>query len=363
MSKKASKTVIGAFVVGAVALVVAGMLVFGSGKFLTKRYPYIMYFEGSVKGLSVGSAVVIRGVEVGSVQSITIRANPEDFSIRIPVVVEIEPEKIKTGDVERDRDPYTDLPALIERGLRAQLQTKSLVTGQLQIALDYHPEEEARLVGGGEYPEIPTIRTALEKMSQELEQLPLTEMANKLSAALAGIEKMVNSPEIMETLQELKLAVGDLRTLLKNVDNSIKPLGPTLEETIRDVQKLVRDVDQGIETLTTSADSAITAARRAFEQGEKTLSLEQGAPGRLATSARRAMDSIKKVADASRPAIVEAEKTMANMKTLTAEDSPANYQISNALKELSAAARSIRVWAEYLERHPEALIRGKGGRR
>ena len=136
-----------------------------------------------------------------------------------------------------------------------------------------------------------------------------------------------------------------------------------MEETIRDVHKLVQGVDQGIEKLATSADSAVVAACRAFEQEEKTLSMEHGAPGQLATSARRAMDSIKKVADAARPAIVEAEKTMANMETLTAEDSPANYQISNALKELSAAARSIRVWAEYLERHPEALIRGKGGRR
>ena len=174
---------------------------------------------------------------------------------------------------------------------------------------------------------------------------------------------MVNSPEIMETLQELKLAVGDLRTFLRDVDSSIKPLGPALEETIRDVQKLVQDVDQDIEKLASSADCAVAAARRAFEQREKTLSMEHGAPGKLATSARRAMDSIRKVADAALPTVVEAEKTLANMETLTAEDSPANYQISNALKELSVAARSIRVWAEYLERHPEALIRGKGGRR
>ena len=97
MAKQVNKTVIGAFVVGALALVVAGVLIFGSGKFLTKKFPFVMYFEGSAKGLSVGAPVVFRGVEVGSVSSIVIRANPKDLSVQIPVVVEVEPEKFETG--------------------------------------------------------------------------------------------------------------------------------------------------------------------------------------------------------------------------------------------------------------------------
>jgi paraquat-inducible protein B len=361
MSKKASKSVIGAFLVGALVLAVAGLLVFGGGKFLTKTYPYIMYFEGSVKGLSVGSEVVIRGVKVGSVQSIAVRANPKDFSVRIPVVIEMEPDKIEMEEAERARDPYKNLPRLIEHGLRAQLQTKSLVTGQLQIALDYHPNEAARLVGGGKYPEIPTISTTLEKFSQELEDLPLTEMAHRLSASLAGIEKVVNSPEISETLHDVRLAAGAARKLLENLDSSIEPLMTDIGETVKETQKLVRNVDGQIEPLTSNSNAALTAARRAFVQGEKTLALKGGAPGELGASARGAIESIRKLSDAARPAIVELEKTLANAEALTKPDSAAGYQISNALKELTAAARSIRVWAEYLERHPEALIRGKGG--
>ena len=366
MSKKASKSLIGAFLVGALVLAVAGVVIFGGGKFFTKRYPYIMYFKGSVKGLSVGSDVVIRGVKIGSVKSVTIRANPKDLSIRIPVVVEIDNDKVETGEVatgEVERDPYKNLPKLIEQGLRAQLQTKSLVTGQLQIALDYHPGTEARLVGGGKYPEVPTISTALEKLSRELEDLPLTEMAHKLSASLAGIEKVVNSPDISETLQDVRLAAGAARKLLENLDRSIEPLMTDIGETVKDTQKLVRNVDGQIEPLTSNSNAALTAARRAFSQGEKTLALRGGAPGELGASARDAIDSIRKLSDAARPAIVELEKTLANAQALTKPDSAAGYQISNALKELTAAARSIRVWAEYLERHPEALIRGKSGAR
>ena len=364
MSKKASKSLIGAFLVGALVLAVAGLVVFGSGKFFTKTYPYILYFEGSVKGLSVGSDVVIRGVKVGSVKSITIRANPKDHSVRIPVVVEIESGKVEVGEVEAEElegDPYKNLPKLIEHGLRAQLQTKSLVTGQLQIALDYHPGTEARLVGGSKYPEVPTIPTAFEQISQAVEDLPLTEMAHRLSASLAGIEKVVNSPDISETLQDVRLAAGAARKLLENLDRSIEPLLADIGEAVKETQKLVRNVDGQIEPLTSKSNAALTAAHRAFVQGEKTLALRGGAPGELGASARGAIESLRKLSDAARPAIVELEKTLANAEALTKPDSAAGYQISNALKELTAAARSIRVWAEYLERHPEALIRGKGG--
>jgi len=134
-------------------------------------------------------------------------------------------------------------------------------------------------------------------------------------------------------------------------------------ETVKDAQKLVRNLDGQIEPLASNSKSAILAAQRAFEQGEKTLSLGEGAPGKLAISARGALDSIKKTADAARPAIIELEKTLANVEALTGKDSASRYEMNNALKELSAAARSIRVWAEYLERHPEALIRGKAGSR
>jgi len=366
MSNKANKSLIGGFLVGATALAVAGILVFGSGKFLTKSQPYVMYFDGSVGGLNVGSPVVFRGVQVGAVKSIRIRGDAKDLSLSIPVVVEFEPDRIEMADTGREikRDPYRDLQQFVARGLRAQLEPRNFVTGQLQIALDFYPDEEARLVGSDTpYPEIPTIPSAFARISKTVEDLPLREITRKLSASLAGIEKVVNSPEIGQTLRDVRLAAGAARKLLEHLDTSIEPLMADIGETVKDAQKLVRNLDGQIEPLASNSKSAILAAQRAFEQGEKTLSLGEGAPGKLAISARGALDSIKKTADAARPAIIELEKTLANVEALTGKDSASRYEMNNALKELSAAARSIRVWAEYLERHPEALIRGKAGSR
>ena len=97
MSKPIGKPIIGAFVVGAVAIVVAGLFVLGGGQFLKKKYMRVMYFDGSVKGLKVGAPVTFRGVEVGTVTNITIRANPKDLTTRIPVIVEIDPDQYRNN--------------------------------------------------------------------------------------------------------------------------------------------------------------------------------------------------------------------------------------------------------------------------
>jgi paraquat-inducible protein B len=140
MAKKVSKTLIGGFVVGAVALIVAGVLVFGSGKFLQESYRYVLFFPGSLKGLSVGAPVLFQGVKVGSVIDITIEADADAQTSQIPVTMEVLPKKFKVVRGKRRSDPYESLAILIERGLRAQLQQQSFVTGQLMIGLDFYPD-------------------------------------------------------------------------------------------------------------------------------------------------------------------------------------------------------------------------------
>ena len=123
MSKPANKALIGGFVVGAIALIVAGILIFGSGRFLGKTYKFVMYFDGSVKGLNVGSSVVFRGVKIGTVTDILLRYDPADMSIKIPVIIEIEPDRVDViGGPPRERDVERTLGELIERGLKARLQ-------------------------------------------------------------------------------------------------------------------------------------------------------------------------------------------------------------------------------------------------
>ena len=192
MSHKANKTLIGVFVVGAVALAVISVLIFGSGRFFTERLTYVCYFQGSVKGLNVGAPVVFRGVRVGTISDISIESNIETLSIKIPVYIELEPKRF--GQTGPSKDPKANLERLIKAGLRAQLELQSLVTGQLMIELDFHPHTPAKMVGNDTgYPEIPTIPSGMEELAKTIEKLPLDQLANKLTAAIAGIVSPISS--------------------------------------------------------------------------------------------------------------------------------------------------------------------------
>ena len=344
MSRKANKTLIGVFVVGAVALAVISVLILGSGRFFTKRLTYVCYFQGSVKGLNVGAPVVFRGVRVGVISDISIESDPETLSIKIPVVIELEPKRF--GQTGPSKDPEANLERLIKAGLRAQLELQSLVTGQLMIELDFHPHTPVKLVGNDTgYPEIPTIQSSMQELARTIEKLPLDQLANKLTEAIAGIERTVNSPEIKEIINTLADTLQDLQKMVKNLDSRIEPLASGLEETIEEYGKLARDVDEKVEPLASGVDKVL----------KDTQSLVQDVGGQMVPLA----SSIKKTVQLTDTALVQARQTLKTIEGVTGKDSPVVYELTNTLKELAAAASSIRAWASYLERHPEALIRGK----
>jgi len=371
MSKPASKTLIGAFVVGAIALVVAGVMIFGSGKFLRETYKFVMYFEGSVKGLNVGAPVVFRGVKVGTVTDVQLRYNPADLSFKIPVFVEIEPDRITVVEprppsridpqryldlvLERVRggpDPEAHLRLLIARGLRAQLQMQSLVTGQLMVELDFNPDKPVTLVGGDTgYPEIPTIPSPLKELSKKIEEAPIEEIFKKLLAAVEGIEGIVNSPEIKEILVSLNQALGDIRTLVQNVDGQIEPLASSIEKTLGDTRKLVQNVNAQVRPLASDIKKAVG------EYGK----LARNVDGQIQPLA----SSIEETLEKTRLALEQGRETLAVAEADLAEDSPLLVELDTTLKEIGAAARSFRLLVDYLKRHPEALLKGKpksGGR-
>ncbi len=342
MSKQASKTTIGAFVVGAIALAVAGVLIFGSGKFLRDLETYVMYFEGSVKGLNVGAPVIFRGVKIGSVLDIVLQYNPEDLTVYIPVIIEVERDKFKSISDKKKR--RTSLGVLIDLGLRAQLQLQSMVTGQLMVDLDFRPDEPPRLVGRERerYPEIPTIASDLQKFTKAIDKLPLDEIASKLAKSLEGIEKIVNSPDLMESITSLKKTLDSAEKLLVHIDKKVDPLIDNVEDT-----------SDAARSTFVKADKTMEAATGAFVQAEKTLALEEGVPGELASN-------IKATLTSARNSLDQAEQTLETYQDMGSDDSALMYEVTNAIKELSSAARSIRFLTDYLERHPEALLRGKG---
>ena len=161
MARQARKTLIGAFVVGAVALAAVAIVVFGSGRFFQKRFTFVMFFSGSITGLSVGSPVEFRGVRVGQVTKIAAVLDPKTLSIAIPVYVEIDPKSLiisGSEDAASVFSTHTLYEPLLEKGLKAQLDIESFITRQLYINMDFYPDRPTKLLGlDPRYPEIPTI--------------------------------------------------------------------------------------------------------------------------------------------------------------------------------------------------------------
>ncbi|MDH4193514.1 MAG: MlaD family protein [Nitrospirota bacterium] len=257
--------------------------------------PFLINFDGSVRGLSVGAPVEFRGIKVGIVSDIAVHLNPDTLEIKIPVLIDIQPERITTPQVIMSKiqeNKYAVMKHMVKRGLRAQLETGSLLTGQLFVQLDFHqdlPQQE--LIMTGKYPEIPAIPAAMDQVRRtvtdvmaEIRRLPFDKIAKEILETVEGGNRLVNSPDTQKAVRNLNAALGN-------------------------VEKLTEGLDRQVDTLANSLDQTLVTVRKALQ-----------------------------VAD---------------------PNSPAAVNMNNALKELSAAARSIRVLADYLEQHPEALVKGK----
>ena len=319
MARQARKTVIGAFVVGAVALAAAGITVFGSGKFFQKRITFVMFFSGSITGLSIGSPVEFRGVRVGQVTKIAAVLDPNTLDIAIPVYVDIDPKSLIIAgrqDASSFFSTHDLYQPLLDKGLKAQLDIESFITRQLYVSIDFHPEKPTTLAGlDPQYPEIPTIPSLQEQIVQMLQKLP-----EKIMTVTEGLERLVNSAGAQESLR-------DLDGLIRRVATELGPLMASLTATSR-------------------------AARRTFVQAEKTLSLKEGPSAEIAASITEAM---KKGGDS----LDQMRATLGSYQKVAAQNAHVGYDLTKTLGDLDAAARSVRSLAESLERNPEALLKGK----
>jgi paraquat-inducible protein B len=390
MSKQANKTVIGIFMVSAIALVVAAVLVLGSGKFFKKTLSAVCFFEGSVGGLNIGSPVVFRGVKVGSVTRIVLRGNRDKLQFTIPVYIELEPENIEVSQVGFEKRGE-GLRALIQAGLKAKLETQSIVTGQLQIALDMEPDKPAKFAENRtdtQIPEIPTIPTPLKEFVKKIEKLPIDQIFDKLAIALDEIDKLVKSPEIPEALRSVNLALGDVRKLVNNVDGQVGPLATNLNGAVQDVRKLVQNADTRVDGLASNLDGAVTDVRGLVKNVDTKVDglasnltgLVQNADTKISGLASNLDEAVKdvrglvknvdgrieplhasiegtlKTLDAT---LISAQKAIEKIDGTVSEDSMLIYELNKTLEDVSALARSIRTLSDYLERRPESVIRGK----
>ena len=338
-----NKAVIGAFVVGAVVLAVVGIILFGGGTLFSKTNRFVMFFEGSVKGLNIGAPVTFRGVKIGSVVDVSVRTNPTDWTARIPVVIELEEGKVER-EVERTGSVEENLKRLIDAGLRAKLDMQSMVTGNLLVDLEFLPDEPTRLSGfAHHYPEMPTVPSNFERIAKKIENLPIDEIVNKVSSSLTAIEALLNNPALTESVKHLSQATANAEDLTAKLDQKITPLVDSFQRIAEHADQLVLNVNGQVAPLAGNANRTLK---------------------RLDTAAERigqAADGFAELTSGAQPAIDNIGQAFANVADMTDPNAKERYELRNMLKELSEAARSIRVWSSYLERHPEALIQGKAG--
>ena len=266
-----------------------------------RKEQMLLYFDGSVRGLSVGAPVEVRGIKIGEVVDFNIIGDIESLEFLMPVLIEYEPERI--GVIKGIRavgleERLTQFNEMVAKGFRGQLKTGNLLTGQLFVDLDFFPETkpaEARIEDGVlVIPTIPgslqELRADLTSIFKRLQAIPFEEIGNNLKETLAGTSRITNSPELTESLASLQQTLAHTEQITESLNSDAMP----------------------------ELRATLTEARR-------TLTLLQ--------------------------------------KNVLREDSPIYHDLARALQELSAAARSIRVMADYLERHPDALIKGKRGTR
>ena len=348
MSKKANKTLIGVFVVAAVVMLVAAVLIFGSGKFFRERTQYVAFFEGSVRGLRIGAPVMFRGVTIGEVKDVSLVYHMEDTSFEIPVIITLYPDKIvgmgfemtEQTSAEEDRE----WQQILEQGFRAQLEMQSLVTGQLMIEMDFHKDSPLKLYGfkdlklGPDVKEIPTIKSGLQELTKKIEQIPLDDIAADLRSSLRGINEFVNSPEFGKSLHYFKQVLRDARNFVRHLDSKVDPL-------YERVDGLLANLDNQIEALATSLIRTSDDTDKLVQNVNKRIGPIQADLNKTAASLRAALNS--------------AESAFNEVDEMIDDDSEVRYYIDVFLREMTMAARSVRALANYLERNPDALLRGK----
>ena len=298
---------IGGFLIIALFLLIASLVVFSTTNFFAKTQKFVLYFNEPVKGLDVGSPVLFQGVSVGSVVSIDIIADPVKQQAEIPVIIQIELDRFKFRKPGEILNPQKDMPLLIKRGFRGTLAMQSLVSGKFLIELDFYPDSPLVLKNiNKEYIEIPTIPSTTSKLTRALDKLDIEAIQKKLEFAMEGIGKLTNNPDLAASFQRLKETLGDARGLVKRVDRQVDPVANGMRNAVKDIGTLARNIN--------------------------------GRVGGVATSL---------------------EKTLADARGVISPDSQLVVDLENTLKEFSAMSRSLEQLADYLEQHPETLIRGK----
>lgn len=320
MSRQANTTMIGAFVLGAIAIVVMGLAFFSDGLLFSDREEYVMFFDRSVQGLEVGAPMKLRGVSIGEVTRIESYLTQDDLNIVNAVYVSVKGNELRS-DGDYDPDELLD-NLIVKHGMRAQLRIQSLLTGLLYIEVDFKgPEAEMKLWGlVAGVKELPTATTEIEELSQLANNFDFDALSTSMRSITENLDALIADPETQALPKNMNKSL-DAVTHLANDMNQV---------LTRDVKVAVAQINE----LATNLNADYPAVADDLRQSMASL---QAAFGKL-------------------------EQTMADANHLLSDDSPVVYEVVQTLEQLGTAAKKISTLAATLEREPESLLKGKSAR-
>jgi len=339
---KANPTVVGGFVVGAIALMIAGVVFFGSASMFATKIPVVMYFPDSVEGLNTGSSIEFSGVQLGTITGVKAVVQA-DLSIQIVVEGEITPASITLGKgVEAPGTPGENFARFIQKGLRAQLTSGSLLTGQKIVSLAFMPDHPAVMRGPneGEH-EIPTVSSEFDIYKAQfadtlakIQALPLEDLVSHMMATIDSFGTTADKAnELMDTVK------GDTASVLNRVDELLAQAQATglvnnANTAVVDISKFAGDANVSLDQMTVMAKAAILS----FEDSSKAL--------------QTALEKITAtLAEAEGVISPDSELSRATLATLN--------DLSVAVRDIGMTANSIRVLTDYLARNPDSILFGK----
>src|ERR1700722_8513957 len=319
MAKRVSPTAIGTFVVASFAILVVVLVVVGSGKLFQKPITFVCMFQGDLNGLKVGAPVKVRGVQIGTVSAIKLKLAPSEGAIkpevrglRLPVFIELDRSLLTERGGTGEALGKAGFQDMMQRGMRAQLNVESLLTGLLFINLDLHPGSPVDLVlvpGSGRYQEIPTIPTKLEAVQEQV------------TKALADFDKI--------DFQAMAASITEAANSIKGFASS-----PELKATLIALQGATKNLNQTLTSVRATVDNA------------------NGRIGPLVAHLQRNSDQVNLTLTQTRAAIVQLQATLD-------PESPLAVRLNEALDQFASTTQSIGELTDYLQQHPSSLIRGR----
>jgi len=320
MSEKPHTVAIGAFMIGAL-LIAIGTALFLLGAGMGQKQTMVMVFDTSVKGLNVGAPMAMRGVQVGQVTGIELIMDSETLDLITIVEADFIENRLHWLGREDEDEDLTE--ALIARGLRAQLNTQSLLTGLLYVQLDFHPDSEIVLADiDSPYMQLPTMPTSMERITRKLQDINITKLAGEFESVMTSINTVVRSEEFQAMPAAVKTALDSLTELSDQLQQQLAASGPKLNTVLDE---------------TTTAMSVVN------------------------TELPKLSGMVESNLDALNVAIAAFEEAMTDIGGLVSYDSATTHRLNEALQEISRAGVALQSLAKTLQEQPESLIRGKSG--